>query len=54
MTENDPICGCGHAASEHDKGQGCLHGWTWDHEGYSITDGCECQWAHLSSPGASR
>ncbi len=46
----DPTCACGHKASEHRLEVGCLNGWEYDHEGIALTDGCHCQWAHLTSP----
>lgn len=38
----DPCPGCGHALGIHADSLGCVHGWTWDDDGGSLTDGCEC------------
>lgn len=36
---------CGHAATDHETYDGCLHGWTYPpHGGPALTEGCECPW----------
>ena len=49
-----PMCSCGHTAAQHEQGTGCLAGWTWDAKGVATTEGCTCEWAHLTSPSFSR
>lgn len=39
---SDPCPGCGHVLGIHAAELGCVHGWTYDHDGHAVTDGCEC------------
>lgn len=38
----DPCPGCTHVLGVHADELGCVHGWIWDGDGNSVTDGCEC------------
>lgn len=48
MYDDETCSGCGHPAREHVMGIGCSHGWVYDDQGLAVTDGCDCQWAHVS------
>lgn len=40
---HNSVCpGCDHRMALHARQIGCLHGWTYDAEGRSQTEGCEC------------
>jgi hypothetical protein len=34
--------GCGHVLGVHADSFGCIHGWTYDADGFAVTEGCEC------------
>lgn len=38
----DPCPGCGHVLGIHAQEIGCVHGWTYDDNGVSVEEGCEC------------
>ena len=43
---------CNHAWSEHDKADGCMHGWVYGEkelEGIAVETGCTCPLAMVAS-----